>query len=299
MLATLLLSACAAPQTRALLAEPAGRPTPVELSRVPFHAQTEHQCGPAALAMLLNDAGVVVTPDALTPQVFVPGREGSLAIEMLAAVRRYDRVAYRIPPRLDAALDQVAQGRPVLLLQNLSLPISPLWHYAVLIGYDLAQRQAILRSGITERQLMPLDTLEHTWARGDFWAMVVVAPEQIPDFVTPTEAQRQALALERIGRHAAARSLYAGIVARWPDQPLARFGLGNMAYQLGDLRAAEAAWLPLTELAGGQYAWWHNLIELYLEQGRHAEALALWQRAQQRWPAQPELAALAQRITIQ
>lgn len=294
--ATLLLSACAAPQTRALLAQPASLASPVELNAVPFYPQTEHQCGPAALATVLQYVGVDTSPEALTPQVFLPGREGSLAIEMLAATRRHDRVAYRIPPRLDAALAEVAAGRPVLILQNRSLPISPLWHYAVLVGYDLQRRQAVLRSGITQREVMPLDTFEHTWARGDFWGMVAVAPEQIPGFVPPTEALRQALALERIERHRAAHQLYAAIVQRWPGENLARFGLGNTAYRLGDLAGAEAAWLPLLEQAEPQLAWYYNLASLYQEQRRWREAQRVLAQAQRHWPNDQALLELGRKL---
>lgn len=294
----LTLAGCAAPQTRVLLAGPTAPAlaAPTELTLVPFHPQTLHQCGPAALASVLQYRGVLVSPDTLATQVFVPGREGSLAIEMQAAPRRYGRVAYRVPPRVDALLEQVAQGRPVLVLQNLGLSFSPRWHYAVLIGYDLGRREVLLRSGVTERERLSLDTFEHTWARGDYWGVVVEQPETIPDFVTLAEAQRQALALERTARHAAARALYAAIVARWPEASTARFGLGNMAYQLEDRAAAEAAWLPLLDLPDPQYPWFHNLIELYAEQGRTARAKALLATARQRFPHDARLNELAARL---
>src|SRR5574342_247053 len=60
----------------------------VELARVPFFAQEAYQCGPAALAMALGAAGKRVTPEELVAEVYLPGREGSLQVEMLAATRR-------------------------------------------------------------------------------------------------------------------------------------------------------------------------------------------------------------------
>ena len=71
--AVLLLSACATPpQTAALHTNPQTR-APVELTGVPFFPQEAYQCGPAALATVLGWSGTAVTPDALTPQVYVPG----------------------------------------------------------------------------------------------------------------------------------------------------------------------------------------------------------------------------------
>ena len=59
----------------------------------PFFPQEQHQCGPAALATVLVWSGVHTSPEALTDEVYLPGREGSLQIEMVAATRRP-------PPRL-------------------------------------------------------------------------------------------------------------------------------------------------------------------------------------------------------
>ena len=81
-----LLVGCAAPQTRVLLDNaPPNLPQRVELTATPFYPQETHQCGPAALATALASAGLPLGPDVLTAQVYVPGREGSLQPEMLAA----------------------------------------------------------------------------------------------------------------------------------------------------------------------------------------------------------------------
>lgn len=289
VLAALLLTACAAPQTRDLLESRAGRPATVELAEVPFFPQTEHQCGPSALATVLGHAGVAVTPEALTPQVYLPGREGSLAIELVAATRRYERVAWRIPPTLSAALAQVAGGKPVLFLQNRSLAFAPLWHYAVLVGYNLESREVVLRSGPVMREIMSLDAFERTWARSDYWAVIVTTPDELPDFVGLPEAMQQALALER-GQHlAGARQLYARIVTRWPGHDPARFGLANTAYALGDGASAEAQWRRLLNSLQPLLPAYHNLGQYLLEQGREVEALGVLLEARKRWPADPRL----------
>src|SRR5688572_23044905 len=62
--------------------------TKVELTTTPFFPQKTHQCGPAALASVLSAAGVAITPDELTNEVYLPARRGSLQLELLAATRR-------------------------------------------------------------------------------------------------------------------------------------------------------------------------------------------------------------------
>jgi len=60
------------------------------------------------------------------------------------------------------------------VLQNLALDWVPMWHYAVVVGYDLAADEIVLRSGRTKRQVMAMPTFERTWKRSRFWAMVTV-----------------------------------------------------------------------------------------------------------------------------
>ncbi|MCW3478572.1 hypothetical protein OL229_03185 [Neisseriaceae bacterium JH1-16] len=87
----LLLVGCAStPQTAALLTRrPSDLPARVELTEVPFFPQDAYQCGPAALATVLVHAGVVTTPTELTPQLYLPERQGTLQAELLGATRRH------------------------------------------------------------------------------------------------------------------------------------------------------------------------------------------------------------------
>lgn len=291
---SLLLTACAAPQTRQLLANPSSHPVHVELAEVSFFPQTEHQCGPAALATVLAHAGVTVTPEQLTPQVYLPGREGSLAVEMIVATRRHDRVAYRIAPTLAAALDHVAAGRPVLILQNRGLAMAPLWHYAVLVGFDLHRREVVLRSGELRREILPIDTFERTWARSDYWGVVVMKPDALPDFVPTPEALQQALAMERIQHLVSAHALYTALLQREPGLATARFGLANTAYALGNGLAAEQHWRALIRDGQAGPPVFHNLGQFLLEQGRTQEAQSTISEARRRWPEDGRLKALEQ-----
>jgi hypothetical protein len=95
----------------------------VELTAVPFFPQTAYQCGPAALSTMLAAAGEDVAPDDLVSQVYLPGREGSLQFELMAAARLRGFVPYVLAPQLDSVLHEVRAGNPVLVLQNLSMAL--------------------------------------------------------------------------------------------------------------------------------------------------------------------------------
>jgi hypothetical protein len=278
-LLTLLLSGCAT-QTRMLLKQtPAHLPPRAELTSTPFFAQERYQCGPATLAMSLNAAGIGISPDSLVPQVFVPKREGSFQPEMLAAGRRNGAFSMTIPPRLDALLSEVAAGNPVIVLQNLSLPISPLWHYALVIGYDLNQEEIILRSGTTERLAMPVSTFEHTWKRSDFWGMVTLPPGRLPATAEQGTASDALVAFEKNASPAQARKAYEAALKRWPDSLVLQLGLGNTAYAAGDRPAAAEVFRRATEKHPDSAPAFNNLATVLADLGRFDEAKQAAQKA--------------------
>ena len=277
--AVLSLAGCATPQVAALLSRPPEQlPPRVELSAVPFHPQKDYQCGPAALATALVHVGAATTPEALVSQVYLPAREGSLQVEMLAAARRHGRVAYRPGPQLRDILSEIASGTPVIVLQNLAFNFAPRWHYAVAIGYDLPREEIILRSGTTERLAMTLSNFERTWARSGYWAMMTLPPERLPVTATEDRYVVSAVSLERAAP-AAARRAYQTALERWPDNLPARIGLGNAAYALGDLAGAEAAYREAVRRHPGAADAWNNLAQALLDQHRRDEALMAARRA--------------------
>lgn len=274
-----LLAGCAAtPPAGSLETVPPGLPAVAEIAEVPFFAQEDYQCGPAALAMALTHAGRAATPEVLVPQVYLPARKGSLQAEMLATARRHGNVAYVLAPRTEDLLREIAAGNPVVVLQNLALDWAPQWHYAVAIGYDLEARTLVLRSGTTRRLVMPLDAFERTWARSSRWAMLPLPPERLPATASEATFLTAAAALERVAP-AAARRAYESALARWPASLAARIGQGNAAYAMRDLEGASAAYARAAQEHPEAADAWNNLAQALRELGRREEALAAAQRA--------------------
>ena len=266
-------------QARALLAAPpAGLPRAVHLAETPFFPQPQLQCGPATLATLLQAIGRPVTPAELTPQLFVPERGGSLQIEMLAAPRRHDALATRLPRRLDAVLRELAAGHPVGVMQNLALDWAPMWHFAVLIGYDLDCAQAILRSGNAREQRLDLLTFERTWARARRWAFAVLPPEQLPATAELPAVREAHLGFERVAPPARAVTAWEAAARRWPDDLVIGMGLGNSLLQAQRPDDAARAFAHVAQQTDAAAAW-NNLANARLRQGRLPEARDAARRA--------------------
>lgn len=269
------LAGCATPQLQALVERDSpGIAQRAELDAVPFFAQDEYQCGPAALAMVLGAGGKPIAPEDLRPQVYLPERHGSLQIEMLAAARRSGFVAVELKPNLGDLLAEIAAGNPVVVLQNLALDWYPVWHYAVAVGYDLDARRITLRSGGERRLEMPLDTFEHTWRRGGYWAMLALPPGRLPANVAGPEYLKAVAKLEKTGPLESARAAYEGALERWPDDLVALIGLGNTAYRSDDLEAAEHAFRRASLAHPNSVAAHNNLAQTLSDLDRYDEALA-------------------------
>lgn len=267
----LLLTACA--RNPVLLQSTySDLPPVVELQDVPFYAQTEFQCGPATLAMVLNHQGVEASVDQLIPQVFQPGREGSVQPEMLATVRRYEQLAFPIRGTMDTLLGHLAAGDPVVVMQNLSLPVYPMWHYAVAIGYDLPNETLILRSGEIERHTMSFSRFDATWARTERWGFVVAEPGNIPTGISARNALEAISAYEEAHGASPALSSWQAFVERHPANSVGQFALANALYADQQPDEALNAFRLATELDPKMGAAWLNLGILLLQNEELPEA---------------------------
>lgn len=269
-----LLTACTTPQTAILRdALQAGIPTYAELDQVLFYPQEEHQCGPASLAMALQHAGQSIDPEQLKPFLYLPEKQGSLQAEMLAAARRYGTLAYVLKPELRDVLTEVAAGNPVLVLQNLGLSWYPVWHYAVVIGYDAHNEEMILRSGIERRQRLPFITFENTWARSAHWAMVALPPGRIPKTASTEGYIKSLIALEHTNAATDLWPAYSAAMLRWPDTLLIKIAAGNFAYKSGRLNQAHAIFLQATKEHPDSVAAFNNLAQTLSDLGKYDAAL--------------------------
>ena len=273
------LTGCATPQTSNLTAHwPEHLPARVELSKIHFYPQEQFECGPASLAMLLQSAGKDVSPEQLVEQVYLPNREGTLQIEMLAATRRYGLLGYQLAQDMTTLLRELAAGHPVLVFQNLSFPIYPIWHYAVAIGYDRERNTLTLHSGRSERQTISLFAFERTWARADYWAMVALPLDQLPATAAADPFAASIAALERVNPRAALTA-YQTALKQWPQHRILLFGEGNAAYAQGLWLDAFVAYTNAVRVHPDFADAWNNLAQVSLDLGRRESALMAIDRA--------------------
>ena len=228
-----------------------------EITDTPFIQQADFQCGPASLAMVMNYYGDDITPQMLARQVFTPKAKGSFPVEMDIASRRQGYISFPVNT-IDNLIREINAGHPVLVLQNLSISWYPMWHFAVVVGYDLQQRELVLRSGDLARRITPMSVFENTWARSDHWGRVVLPPTQIPVTADPLSYIQIINSLEQVGQLDLAITAYRTATVAWPESHLPRFALANILLATGKTEAAIAEYHQLLTKNPKLIPGWNN-----------------------------------------
>ena len=292
-----LLSACQTPpQTRQLLRAPPDIADQHLIAQVPFYPQQDYFCGPTTLAEVAGFYDLSTSPDAIAPNTFIPGRQGTLQIEMAAATRQLGMLAY-VQPRATMAqlLSLVAEDIPLIVLQNNSIAWLPQWHYAVVIGYDLDRAEVILHTGVTPNHRLNFGTFERTWQRGNYWLLAMLPPDKSSAQLEPFLYTKASQDLLSTGQTGAGLTALESATQQWPDYWLAYFLLGNHYFSAQPTVAAN--WFEQGLPAAQQQAAYLNNYALLLSSlACHEKASDLINQALQLVPEDANLLDSQQQI---
>lgn len=253
-------------------------PSMAMIDDVPFFAQEEFQCGPASLAMVLNWSGIDTQPSDLTPEVYSPGRKGSLQASLIGSARRHGRVAYPISGS-EALLTELSAGHPAIVLVNLGFSWYPKWHYAVVIGYDQLKGEVVMHSGVTAKEILSSRVFMNIWQRSSYWGLLVLPPDRLPASVNELEWLQAVAGLEQAGQWRAAKTGYETALNQWQASFAAWMGLGNSSYGLHELDDAIEAFQRATSIQPENGMAYNNLAHVLYQRGRRQEALIAAQHA--------------------
>jgi tetratricopeptide (TPR) repeat protein len=149
----------------------------------------------------------------------------------------------------------------------------------VVIGYDLPEKHIILRSGNIRRKLMSFRVFESTWARGNYWGLLILRSDQLPAAAKKDLFLKAVLGLEEAQQFRAAADGYRTALAKWPGNLTALIGIGNCHYALNEPKKAEMAFRKAIRLHPESGPAFNNLAQILFEQGRKQEALSAAKKA--------------------
>jgi len=144
------------------------------ITTVPFIPQEEYQCGPASLAMVLQYYGAPVDQDEITRALYIPSVRGTLNLDLEFYARRRGFQARSFEGTLARAKEEIRQGRPLIVFQDLGAALWPVPHFAVLLGYDDHAGAVVLHSGTTPYRVLSYAEFERSWVARRSWALLIV-----------------------------------------------------------------------------------------------------------------------------
>jgi ABC-type bacteriocin/lantibiotic exporter with double-glycine peptidase domain len=144
------------------------------IADVPFFPQSKYQCGPAALASVLNYYGCRITPEEIAKAIYREGLKGTLSIDLMLFSREMEFSARGYRGNLADLKDHIARDHPLVVFQDLGNPLLPIRHFSVVIGYDDAEGNLILHSGKRSNKVISYRRFLKSWAKMDYWTLLVL-----------------------------------------------------------------------------------------------------------------------------
>lgn len=153
---------------------PEGRETRHYISDVPFFPQSKYQCGPAALASVLNYYGCRVTQETIAEEIYNKRLKGTLSIDLILFARRmgFNARAYR--GSISDLKGHISKDHPLIVFQDLGYPLLRIRHFSVAIGYDDAEGTLILHSGKRINKVISYERFLRSWAEMDYWTLLIL-----------------------------------------------------------------------------------------------------------------------------
>lgn len=142
------------------------------IGTVPFYAQEAYQCGPASLAMVLNHAGDRVSPATIADSVFRKNIRGTVSLDMALYPRNRgfnSRFGAGTPQSL---VQNVNDGRPIVVMINQGFSMVRKLHYMVIIGYS--PEGIVAHTGTERAKRIPWSEFLPQWEETGRWMLVVL-----------------------------------------------------------------------------------------------------------------------------
>lgn len=141
------------------------------IENVPFYPQKKYQCGPAALAAVLNYWGVSVSSQEVSDEIFSKSARGTLTIDMVVYAQKMGLKATYYKGDIENIKRNISDGFPTIVLVDLGFAVYKANHFMVVIGYN--QHGVIVNSGKHRHKLFSWKDFRKAWEKTNFWTLLV------------------------------------------------------------------------------------------------------------------------------
>jgi ABC-type bacteriocin/lantibiotic exporter with double-glycine peptidase domain len=165
----LAISACAGPTLSGL--DTSRTPPRHLIEGVPFFKQAAHQCGPAAMASVLNYRGIKVSPEEIIGAIYSRGAAGTLDFDMVLYAGKQGRKVEKYQGALENLRKNVDSNNPLIVLVDYGFLSYRRNHFMVVLGYD--ESHIYVNSGLEPIAAISNDEFIRTWKKTNFWTLLI------------------------------------------------------------------------------------------------------------------------------
>lgn len=165
----LALSACAGPTLTGL--DTSGTSPRHLIMGVPFFKQDAHQCGPAAMASVLNYRGIKVSPEEIVKAIYSEGAAGTLDFDMVLYAGKKGRKAENYRGTLKDLQKNIDSNNPLIVLVDYGFLNYRRDHYVVVLGYD--DNNIYVNSGTEPIVAISNGKFMRIWKKANFWTLLI------------------------------------------------------------------------------------------------------------------------------
>lgn len=149
----------------------------VLLSGVPFYRQEDFQCGPAALATVVNywrarsASGNSVTPESIAQEIYSPTAKGVLGMDLELYAKRHRFSSNQYSGSISDLRKLIDQGIPPIIMVDYGFLSIQVNHFIVVTGYTA--NGVLANTGREENQSIGERRLESIWKKTGYWTLVL------------------------------------------------------------------------------------------------------------------------------
>ncbi len=150
------------------------------LSGVPFFKQDAYQCGPAALAAVLDywygksGKGRYVTPEDIVSAIYSPSARGVLGIDLELYAQRQGFITRQYRGSIGDLREQIDQGVPAIILVDYGISLYQINHFLVITGHG--KGGVLANTGRRQNEFISEEDLDKVWKKTGYWMLVLKPP---------------------------------------------------------------------------------------------------------------------------
>jgi predicted double-glycine peptidase len=149
----------------------------VVISDVPFFSQEGYQCGPTALAIVMDywqaktGAGKWVAPEEIASAIYSPSAKGVLGIDLEVYAQKHGFAAEQYSGGIDDLRERIDRGTPPIIFVDYGLLSYEMNHFMVVTGYT--RDGVIVHSGRFRNRSIPAGQLDKIWRKNRYWTLLL------------------------------------------------------------------------------------------------------------------------------